>query len=197
MELRSFSRQPDGILANPRLGREEVLEGEHPQDARLARQSIWLSPSLIAEYIQLFFNFIIGTIGLSLAIKFILMIRNDVNLKLEHNVREELDKIATCKSRYFENQCEPHMRVPALEVRCNEWSKCMNKEIVSGSDYQWAKAWARTLAEVINAFFEAFSIRSFLFILISIIGIVFVTNTSFGSYRVYLNNKDTKSVRHA
>lgn len=88
MELRSFSRQPDGILANPRLGREEVLEGEHPQDARLARQSIWLSPSLIAEYIQLFFNFIIGTIGLSLAIKFILMIRNDVNLKLEHNVRK-------------------------------------------------------------------------------------------------------------
>lgn len=46
-------------------------------------------------------------------------------------------------------------------------------------------------------FFEAFSIRSFLFILISIIGIIFVTNTSFGSYRVYLNNKDTKSVRHA
>ncbi|QHS73105.1 Brr6p [Saccharomyces paradoxus] len=197
MELRNVSRRTDGVLANQRLESGGVLEGELQQDARLTRQSIWLSPSLIAEYIQLLFNFIIGIIGLSLAIKFILMIRKDVNLKLEHEVREALDKIATCKLKYFKNQCEPHMRVPALEVRCNEWSKCMNDEVMPGSDYQWAKAWARTLAEVINAFFEAFSIRSFLFILISVVGIIFVTNTSFGSYRVYLNHKDTKPVRNA
>ena len=197
MELRSVSRRTDGVLANQRLESGGVLEGELQQDARLTRQSIWLSPSLIAEYIQLLFNFIIGIIGLSLAIKFILMIRKDVNLKLEHEVREALGKIATCKLKYFKNQCEPHMRVPALEVRCNEWSRCMNDEVMPGSDYQWAKAWARTLAEVINAFFEAFSIRSFLFILISVVGIIFVTNTSFGSYRVYLNHKDTKPVRNA
>lgn len=197
MELRSVYRRTDGVLANQRLESGGVLEGELQQDARLTRRNIWLSPSLIAEYIQLLFNFIIGIIGLSLAIKFILMIRNDVNLKLEHEVREALDKIATCKLKYFKNQCEPHMRVPALEARCNEWSKCMNDEVMPGSDYQWAKAWARTLAEVINAFFEAFSIRSFLFILISLVGIIFVTNTSFGSYRVYLNHKDTKPVRNA
>ncbi|CAI4039050.1 hypothetical protein SMKI_07G0170 [Saccharomyces mikatae IFO 1815] len=196
MELRSISRPTGGMVTNRLLESDDVMEVELQQDARLAVQSVWVRPGLIAEYIQLLFNFIIGMITLSLVIKFILLIRNDVNLKLEHDVREALDKIATCKSNYYRNQCEPHMRVPALEVRCDEWSKCMNDKILPGSDYQWAKAWARTLAEVINAFFEAFSIRSFLFILVSIIGIIFVTNTSFGSYRVYLD-KDTKTIRNA
>lgn len=195
MELRSVFRRADGVVANQKLESGGVLEGEPQQNARSPGQSIWLNPRLIAEYMQLLFNSIIGVIALYLVIKFILMVRNDVNLKLEHDVREAFDKIATCKSNYVRNQCEPHMRVPALEMRCDEWSKCMDDEVLPGSDYQWAKAWARTLAGVINSFFEAFSVRSFLFILISIVGIIFVTNTSFGSYRVYLNHKDTKPVR--
>ncbi|CAI4061748.1 hypothetical protein N7582_001948 [Saccharomyces uvarum] len=198
MELRSTSRETNHVIANRRSESDVMTgEGRPQQDITSYGQSIWLSPSLIAEYIQILFNSIIGVIILTLIIKFILMVRNDVNLKLEHDVREALDTIATCKSNYIRNQCDPPMRVPALEMRCNEWSKCMENEVVPGSDYQWAKAWARTLAGVINAFFEAFSLRSFLFILISIIGIMFVANTSFGSYRVYLNNKDTKHVQIA
>ncbi|KOG99289.1 Brr6p [Saccharomyces eubayanus] len=198
MELRGTSREPSHAIAN-RRPENGVMKGEirPQQDITSLRQSIWLNPSLIADYIQILFNFIIGLIILTLVIKFILMVRNDVNLKLEHDVREALDKIATCKSNYIRNQCDPPMRVPALEVRCNEWAECMNHEVVPGSDHQWAKAWAHTLAGVINAFFEAFSLRSFLFILISIIGIIFVANTSFGSYRVYFNHKDTKPVHIA
>ncbi|EJS43850.1 brr6p [Saccharomyces arboricola H-6] len=196
MELQGISRGAHSVVADQRL-ENRVSEGAPQQNVSSSRQSIWSNPSLIAEYMQLLFNFIMGAIALSLVVKFILMVRNDVNLKLEHDIMDARDKIATCESNYLINQCEPHMRVPALETRCNEWSKCMKQKILPSSDYQWAHAWAHTLAGVINAFFETFSIRSFLFILISVTGIIFVTNTSFGSYRVYLNNKDTKPVRIA
>lgn len=32
-----------------------------------------------------------------------------------------------CTKHYVDNKCEPHSRVPAMQVQCTEWEKCMQR----------------------------------------------------------------------
>ncbi|CCC70882.1 hypothetical protein NCAS_0F03980 [Naumovozyma castellii] len=145
-------------------------------------------PKIIAQYIQLLFNSVVVTVILFFAYQFVTLVKKDVDFKLQRKLVENDYRIQRCEENYVRNQCEPELRVPALEELCNEWFHCMQEkeETPKGTVVHISTTlWAQTLAEVVNAFIEPISWRTLFFILLTTCSIVAVTNIAFGSYTVH------------
>ncbi|SCU86344.1 LAMI_0D01662g1_1 [Lachancea mirantina] len=153
----------------------------HPRIARFRAD-----PRLLSEYIQLLFNVIIAAIGVYVIVGFIRLTSRDVDRKLHQNTLETLARIERCRANYERNRCEPANRAPRMEQQCQEWLLCLNQDTqVAHDSSHSATIWAATLAEIIDVFLKNISVRSLVFMLISICGIIVVTNVAFGSYRVH------------
>lgn len=72
---------------------------------------------------------------------------------MDHRVQEAASEvvaqIANCHKNYMQNQCAPNFRVPAMELSCTEWERCMNQDPAKVSR---AKVSAATIAEILNGF---------------------------------------------
>lgn len=155
---------------------------------------VWRNPDVLSRYLQLFFNCIVVAFIFAVIIWFIHIIRMDVSFKLEQRKLLRSQEIQECKTNYEINECKPELRVPALEALCKEWLTCINEgNIAIGIISHSARLWAQTLAEVLNSFVDSISIRSLLFILISVTVTIAVTKFTFGSYRIYHYNNDNST----
>lgn len=76
---------------------------------------------------------------------------------MEEYSAEILQEISQCSRDYIENRCAPDMRVPAMEMRCIAWEKCMNRD---PSQVGRARVSAETFAEIINSFIEPISYKT-------------------------------------
>ena len=144
------------------------------------------SPNVLSGYIQLFLNLCIVLSIFWAVIRFVLMLKNDVDSRIQRLISAEQMKSKKCERDYIQNNCDPGVRVPALEALCEQWSECMhNNELLDINNYtsMSAKLWAQTLAEVINAFSKEISIRSLAFLFICSCSIIVVTNVAFTFYR--------------
>ncbi|GAV54664.1 hypothetical protein ZYGR_0AN01320 [Zygosaccharomyces rouxii] len=144
----------------------------------LAQASPNNNASHIADFVRLAFNSSILVIILSVVIKFILLIKQDVDQKVELKIAEQIIRVKRCQKHYEDNGCISH--VPALEKLCDSWHHCMH----STGQVQSASLWTQTLAETLNAFVEAISFRSLVFVLLAVCALVLVTNVVIASYRV-------------
>ena len=163
--------------------RDDDRRGPHRVSTR---RGFLCSPNVLSGYIQLFLNLCIVLSIFWAVIRFILMLKNDVDSRIQRLVSAEQMKLKKCERDYIQNNCDPEVRVPALEALCEQWSECMrNSELVDINNYtsMSAKLWAQTLAEVINAFSKEISIRSLAFLFICSCSIIVVTNVAFAFYR--------------
>lgn len=167
-----------------------VKDGE----AREAHDGV-LRPDILARYVQLtFYGAVLGLV-LVIMVKFMLVVREDVQCKVRERLASGLRSVAECKRSYEQNGCLPGMRVPALEESCDQWFHCMNQ------DADWLKhgsgsgaLWAKTMGEILNSFVEPISMRSAFLMLFVVCAVVLVTNMAFGSYRVYYYNDSGRQV---
>ncbi|GCF00249.1 hypothetical protein ZYGM_003040 [Zygosaccharomyces mellis] len=134
--------------------------------------------SHIAEFVRLVFNSSILVIIVSVVVKFILLIKQDVDQKVRLKIAEQIIRVRRCQKHYEDNRCISH--VPALEKLCDNWHHCMHLT----DQVQSASLWTQTLAETLNAFVEAISFRSLVFVLLAVCALVLVTNVVIASYRV-------------
>lgn len=156
--------------------------------------SLFRKPEAIAEYVKLLFNILIMSFLFFLVIKFLIMIRNDVNYKLELQSLHNIQRIKQCQKDYERNNCHANNVVPALQERCILWYNCFNNlDAEAKIDGHSAKMWAQTIAEVVNAFVDAITLRSLLFLLFTICSVIIVTNVAFGSYKVYYYNESSSA----
>ncbi|CAR31092.1 hypothetical protein ZYGR_0P03980 [Zygosaccharomyces rouxii] len=144
----------------------------------LTQSSTSNNASHIGEFVRLAFNSSILVIILSVVIKFILLIKQDVDQKVQLKIAEQVIRVKRCQKHYEDNGCVSH--VPALETLCDGWHHCMH----STGQVQSASLWTQTLAETLNAFVEAISFRSLVFVLLAVCALVLVTNVVIASYRV-------------
>lgn len=166
---------------NQRIEDGCVREGRRPSSS-----GVRLSPEIVAGYMHLAFNGVLLSLVLTLVVKFMMVVRDDVHYRIEEEAARELRVIEACRKSYEQNGCRPDLRVPALEEHCEEWYHCMNRDqSCSGRRYQSGALWARTIAEILNSFIEPMSIRSTVLALSVVCALVLVTNSAFGSYRVY------------
>lgn len=138
------------------------------------------APSIIAKYLQVFFNAAILGGCLYMFWSFYATIRADVDRASEDAMAEVLAEMAACSKNYVENQCGADTRLPALETVCSNWELCMNRD---PSAVKRARLSAHTFAEIFNSFVEPISLKTMLFtITLVVVGLV-VNNATFTLYR--------------
>ncbi|RPA97133.1 hypothetical protein L873DRAFT_1771818 [Choiromyces venosus 120613-1] len=137
-------------------------------------------PIIASQYLQLFFNLSMILLLMYAVFCFYLTVRRDVDQKVEEYSAEIVQEMSQCAKEYVENRCDPNMRVPAMEIRCTAWERCMNRD---PSQIGRARVSAETFAEIINSFIEPISYKTMLFCTILFFGGLAVSNMAFGYFR--------------
>ena len=75
----------------------------------------------------------------------------------EEAAAETLAEMAACARNFVDNRCEGSSRVPAMEVVCNNWDKCMKRDPTMVGR---ARVSASTFAEIFNSFVEPISYKA-------------------------------------
>lgn len=124
--------------------------------------SAWVSthrdiPLIASQYLQLLFNLSLILLLLYAVFCFYLTIRHDVDKKVSEFSATILAEMSLCKRNYRDNRCAPGMRVPAMEVTCERWEKCMTRD---PTQVGRARVSAETFAEIINSFIEPISYKT-------------------------------------
>jgi hypothetical protein len=115
------------------------------------------APSIIAKYLQVFFNAVILGGCLYMFWSFYATIRADVDRASEDAMAEVLAEMAACSRNYIENRCAADTRLPALETVCSNWELCMNRDPKA---VKRARLSAHTFAEIFNSFVEPISLKT-------------------------------------
>lgn len=115
------------------------------------------APSIIAKYLQVFFNAAILGGCLYMFWSFYATIRADVDRASDDAMAEVLAEMAACSKHYVDNRCGADTRLPALESVCSNWELCMNRD---PSAVKRARLSAHTFAEIFNSFVEPISLKT-------------------------------------
>lgn len=121
---------------------------------------------ILSAYINLFFNASVSIIIILLAVKGIVMIKNDINIRMVASTENQHARIKDCKKQYYLNRCSPKERVPAMEKQCREWEICMKQDPVK---QEIGRIVLRLVSEGAEELISALSNRS---IIVSIIALV-------------------------
>lgn len=137
-------------------------------------------PYIASGYLQLFFNLFLLGVLLYFLVSFIWTIQADVNKKVEEYSAEILSEMSICSKEYLENRCSPDQRVPAMQMACQAWEKCMERDPALVGR---ARVSAETFAEIVNSLIEPISYKTMIFCLVLVFGSLFVSNFAFGILR--------------
>lgn len=134
-------------------------------------------PYLFSSYLQLLVNvFATGYVGY-LIFSVVNTIRQDINHKFAQQISNSLVEILACKRSYYENSCEPSVRVPALDDLCSHWEKCMLRNPYAIGNVSLISA--QTLGIILNSLFEPLSWKFLFFLTL----FVFIFNFASGYIR--------------
>ncbi|KAI1005548.1 hypothetical protein K3495_g2670 [Podosphaera aphanis] len=144
-------------------------------------------PNILSFYAQLFVNLFIAGLTIFGMYTFWTTVRADVDKASEHERSLALSEIAKCAHDFVINGCGSKNRPPVMEIPCNEFDLCMNRDPNSVGR---ARISAHTFAQIFNSFIEPISYKAMIFIILIITVTLLVNNLAFGLYR-------TKSHQHA
>ncbi|KFH65607.1 hypothetical protein MVEG_09083 [Podila verticillata NRRL 6337] len=153
-----------------------------PQSASGTQARAWAEnvdlPYILSGYVQVFMNTAIVGFLLYIIFNFITTIQSDVSAKMENMVISEKAKIAKCASDYASTNCAtPILRTVVL---CEELMLCMNR---SEPRIGRASVFAETIAQIVNAFVHTISYKTMLFVIVLVLGGLYMTNQALTSYR--------------
>lgn len=116
-------------------------------------------PRILSYYAQFAFNLAIASITLYIIITFLLAIKGDFDNANTDASADILAEMSSCAKNFVENRCsgEEGRRLPALEVVCDNWERCMNRDPAKS---RRVKVSAQTLAEIFNSFIEPIGFKT-------------------------------------
>lgn len=123
-------------------------------------------PYTLSLYAQFLYNVVICSIFVYFVYHFLSAISADIDKRLESYSSTHLAESNECRRKYFQNNCMPERRVPAVEKFCVEWERCMNRE---SSAFGRTKAAAETLSEAIDSFISPLSVKTWLILIGSLV----------------------------
>lgn len=138
------------------------------------------APSIIAKYLQVFFNAAILFACLYMFYSFYATIRADVDKASEDAMQDILAEMTACSKNYIDNRCGANNRLPALEQVCANWELCMNRD---PNAIKRARLSAHTFAEIFNSFVEPISLKTMMFSALVVGLALVVNNATFTIYR--------------
>lgn len=138
------------------------------------------APSIMAKYLQVFFNAAILAGCLFMFWSFYATIRSDVDKASEDALQEILAEITACTKHFIDNGCGSANRMPALQGPCSNWELCMNRD---PNSVKRARLSAHTFAEIFNSFVEPISLKTMLFTTLVVGLALLINNATFTLYR--------------
>lgn len=114
-------------------------------------------PSVLSYYAQLAVNTFIACLTIFGIYTFWTTVRADVDKASEHERGIAAAEIVKCARDYVENRCGNDVRLPALEMVCNNWELCMNRD---PNAIGRARVSAHTFAQIFNSFVEPISYKA-------------------------------------
>ncbi|TAQ84576.1 hypothetical protein B7494_g7105 [Chlorociboria aeruginascens] len=136
-------------------------------------------PHILSYYAQLMLNFFFAFIIMFGIWTFWLTIRADVDKASEDSIQDVVAEMSKCKKEFLENNCA-NLKSPALQVLCDNWEKCMNRDPMAVAR---AKISAHTFAEIFNSFIEPISYKAMIFIVLIITVVILINNLTFNLIR--------------
>ncbi|KAF9652057.1 hypothetical protein BDM02DRAFT_3109836 [Thelephora ganbajun] len=136
-------------------------------------------PYTLSGYLQVFFNTSLCVVFLWLLLQFILTVQRDVQQRILEHSMDIVQEIKACSVLYKNNFCEGNI-VPHMFQPCGEWETCMNRD---PSKIGRARIGAQLLAEIVNAFVENISWKTFFFSVVSLAIFTLFINSLFTFYR--------------
>lgn len=125
-----------------------------------SRREILLRTNFLLEaYLNLIFNICIFLIVMILIVKGIVMIKNDINIRINMSTEKQIELIKESRRLYYLNKCTPGDRVPAMEKQCQAWEACMNQDPIK---QEILKVVLRLISEGAEELMSALSIRTVL-----------------------------------
>lgn len=116
------------------------------------------TPYILLVYLQLLFNASLVALALYLIFNFVLIMRTDVDSRLEVQTKQLRQEIEICENEYRTNRCFPIAeRTKFIEQHCIEWERCMTQ---NPSQLSKSKIGAETFAEVMNGFVDVISLKT-------------------------------------
>ncbi|GIZ45981.1 hypothetical protein CKM354_000912500 [Cercospora kikuchii] len=143
-------------------------------------------PHILSFYAQLMFNIFLLAGCLYLIYCFWSAVQGDVDKKSHEAMADIMAEMADCARQYTTNNCDPSVRVPALNTVCETWHKCMNRD---ASKVGRAKVSAHTFAEIFNSFVEPISWKAMAFTFLLVFGCFASGNLAFGFFRDKAGNQ--------
>lgn len=114
-------------------------------------------PHILSFYVQFAFNLFCIAGVMFMMYSFWATIRADVDKKSSEAIADLLADMAVCAQQYTDNRCARDTRVPAMEMVCNNWEKCMTQD---PRNVGRARVSAHTFAEIFNGFIEPISYKA-------------------------------------
>jgi hypothetical protein len=114
-------------------------------------------PNVLSYYAQLAVNAFIAGLTIFGIYTFWMTVRADVDKASDNERSLVLAEIAKCATDYVVNKCGANSRLPALEMVCNNWQHCMDRDPDSIGR---ARVSAHTFAEIFNSFIEPISYKA-------------------------------------
>lgn len=114
-------------------------------------------PNTLSFYVQFLLNCFFAFCMMYVLYGIYSTITNDINERAMMESSEIFAEIAACTHEFKENRCERHSRVPAMEVVCNNWEKCMKRDPLKVGRSRLS---AGMFAEIFNGFIEPISLKA-------------------------------------
>ncbi|OAA63524.1 nuclear envelope protein [Niveomyces insectorum RCEF 264] len=138
-------------------------------------------PLILSWWVQLGMNVFFMAVVVWLVWGGIAMMRADIAHAADAARSQLLSQMNDCAHEYTKNRCAPKAeRLPALNVVCSEWEVCMNQDPSSVMKMQVS---AKNVAEIINEFVGAMSIKAWGFILSAMLAVILASNLGFSRFR--------------
>lgn len=155
-ESRSRPSSQEGLATPQQTGRPSEGVGFIPSIFTFIERHPNL-PHILSYYAQFLLNVFIVFFMMYLVYSFWSAIRSDVDIKSREVASETLAEMAACTREFKDNRCDRADRVPAMEIVCNNWEKCMQQDPTKVGR---ARVSAKTFAEILNSFVEPISIKT-------------------------------------
>ncbi|KAE9365559.1 hypothetical protein N431DRAFT_431008 [Stipitochalara longipes BDJ] len=137
-------------------------------------------PNVLSIYAQMAINFFIAGLTVFGVYTFWMTVRADVDKASDDERALVLAEIARCARDYVDNRCGSNQRLPALQVPCEGWEHCMNRD---PNSIGRARVSAHTFAQIFNSFIEPISYKAMIFVVLIVTVCILVNNLAFGMFR--------------
>ena len=114
-------------------------------------------PNTLSYYVQFLLNLFLALCVMYVLYGIFSTISNDISERAMMESSEILAEMAVCAREFKENKCERDSRVPAMEMVCNNWEKCMQRDPYKVGRSRLS---AGMFAEIVNSFIEPISLKA-------------------------------------